>query len=294
MNKLFKLILSLAVVLSIFVLSFKVKATDDDEEDVEMVNLVLSDGTVMKYSGSDETILVPSTYHNPDTYFRGMWITPLSGGVSLNTKADIDTILDVMEYYNLNALIYHMRMFNDATYTSVNNPRSSYAAGSSDALIKYAIEECHKRGIEFHAWLNPYRCASSGVTNIASITSKYTSFPNNPASKAENLLMNSSGGVIMNPGLPEVRSFIVDTCMEIIEKFDVDAIHFDDYFYITGVDDSETREKYNTNNLSVDDFRREQVDLFIKELHDEKALFPMYDTTSGISMLVSWPHEKKA
>ena len=273
MNKILKRFLSLVLIFSIIFLCTSINVRADGEDEVEMVNLVLSDGTVMKYSGSDEVILVPSEYHNPDTYFRGMWITPLSGGVSLNTKADVDQVLDVMEYYNLNALIYHMRMFNDATYTSTNNPRSSYASGSSDEVIRYAIAECHKRGIEFHAWLNPYRCASSGITNITSITNKYASFSNNPAHDAKNLLMNSSGGVIMNPGLPEVRTFIVDTCMEIIEKFDVDAIHFDDYFYISGVDDTETQAKYNTENLSLGDFRRQQVDLFIKQLHDEMTKY---------------------
>ena len=72
--------------------------------------------------------------------------------------------------------------------------------------------------------------------------------------------------IILDPGIPEVRDFIVDTCMEIVENYDIDAIHFDDYFYISGADDSKTREKYNTEGLSLGDFRRKQVDLFIEDL----------------------------
>ena len=75
--------------------------------------------------------------------------------------------------------------------------------------------------------------------------------------------------IILDPGIPSNRDFIVDTCMEIVENYDVDAIHFDDYFYISGSEDSATRAKYNTENLSIGDFRRKQVDLFIEDLSNE-------------------------
>lgn len=71
---------------------------------------------------------------------------------------------------------------------------------------------------------------------------------------------------ILNPGIPKVRDFIVDTCMEVVNNYDVDAIHFDDYFYASGINDASTIAKYNTEGLSTSDFRRKQVDLFIKDL----------------------------
>ncbi|MCK9537109.1 MAG: family 10 glycosylhydrolase, partial [Bacilli bacterium] len=79
-------------------------------------------------------------------------------------------------------------------------------------------------------------------------------------------LLKAGGGIILNPGEPVVRDFIVNTCLEVVEKYDVDAIHFDDYFYADKVDDTATRAKYNTDGLSVEDFRRLQVDLFIEQL----------------------------
>ena len=242
--------------------------------------LYLSNGTPMYYKGTDTPVMIPDSFEMQETYYRGCWVTPLAGCVpkctdsSINSyKNEILEMFDVMEYYNLNALIFHIRIYNDALYPSDLNPKSSYMQTSQD-LLPWIIEECHKRGIEFHAWLNPYRVKSSGGTTVEEEANKIKAkCPANVGSNPDNLLINSSGGVILNPGIPEVRDFIVDSCMEVIEKYDVDAIHFDDYFYITGVDDSSTQAKYNTENLSEGDFRRKQVDLFIKQLSEEMSAY---------------------
>ena len=253
----------------LFLLLFTSTKVQADEQ------LYLSNGTAMYYKGTDDPVMIPDSFKMQETYYRGCWITPLAGGLpSCNDssitkyKNEIKEMFDVMEYFNLNALIFHIRIMNDALYPSELNPRSNYLNTTED-LLPWVIEECHKRGIEFHAWLNPYRVKSSGGSTAQEEANKIKAkCPANVGSKAENLLVNSSGGVILNPGEPEVRKFIVDTCMEVIEKYDVDAIHFDDYFYITNVDDSATREKYNPDNLSLDDWRRLQVDLFIKDLSE--------------------------
>lgn len=130
--------------------------------------------------------------------------------------------------------------------------------------LEYVITEAHKRGIEFHAWLNPYRIGST-YGSKQEVADAYSAYPNNPASNENNVLIGSPLQ-ILDPGIPEVREFIIDTCLEIVENYDVDAIHFDDYFYADGIDDSETRAKYNTEGLSVSDFRRKQVDTFIYNL----------------------------
>ena len=267
MAKIRKVLIALVIAVFIFMVS-GVKTKADDQ-------LYLSDGTPMYYKGTNIAVTIPDSFKMQETYYRGCWVTPLAGCLPkcadnnssiLSYKEEILEMFDVMEYYNLNALIFHIRIYNDALYPSELNPKSSYMATSQD-LLPWIISECHKRGIEFHAWLNPYRVKSSGGSSVTEEASKIKAkCPANVGSNPDNLLINSSGGVILNPGIPEVRDFIVDTCMEVIEKYDVDAIHFDDYFYITGVDDSSTQAMYNTENLSEGDFRRKQVDLFIEQL----------------------------
>lgn len=267
MNKIKRILMTLVLLLmlvSIFSFGTTVRA---DEQ------LYLSDGTAMYYKGTNIAVMIPDSFEMQETYYRGCWVTPLAGCVPKCSDSSIESykkeileMFDVMEYYKLNALIFHIRIYNDALYPSKLNPKSSYMTTSTD-LLPWVIEESHKRGIEFHAWLNPYRVKSSGGTTVSEEASKIKAkCPANVGSNPDNLLINSSGGVILNPGIPEVRDFIVDTCMEVIEKYNVDAIHFDDYFYITGVDDSSTQAKYNTDNLSEGDFRRHQVDLFIEQL----------------------------
>ena len=208
-----------------------------------------------------------------DRYYRGVWVTPLAGSVPSCTNSNIESykkailkMYDVMEFYGLNSLVFHIRINNDALYSSKLNPKSPYYTSDTD-LLPWVIEEAHKRGIEFHAWLNPYRIKSSGGGTVEEEASKIQAkCPANIGSNPQNLLRNSKGGVILNPGIPEVREFIIDTCMEVVENYDVDAIHFDDYFYIESVDDSETMAKYNPDNMAKDDWRRHQVDLFIEGL----------------------------
>ena len=240
-------------------------------------DLVLSNGKTIYYKNTDIAVQIPDEYEMQDQYFRGAWVTPLAGSIpSFSTeakyKAEIQEMLDVLEYYNCNAVIFHIRIMNDALYPSELNPRSGYLNTSLD-MLPYVIDECHKRGIEFHAWMNPYRVTASGG-DVNKIANNYKSkAPKNPASDVANLLSNSSGGVILNPALPNVRQFIIDTVIEVMENYEIDAIHFDDYFYITGVEDDSFYQASNPNNLSKSDWRREQVDIFIKDLHDAMKKF---------------------
>ena len=265
--KLFKLkklmfILSLVI---IFMVTISVGASTSTHK------LITSNGTTVYYSGTDEAVMIPDQYELQAQYLRGAWVTPLAGSIPTYTteakyKQEITEMLDVLEYYNCNAVMFHIRIMNDALYPSGLNPASSYMNTSND-LLTYVISECHKRGIEFHAWMNPYRVKSSGATSLGTIATSYKSkAPKNPASSVDNMLINSAGAVILNPGLQNVRDFIVDTCMEVIENYDVDAIHFDDYFYISDVDDESLYQSSNPNNLGKSDWRREQVNLFIEKL----------------------------
>ncbi len=210
--------------------------------------------------------------------FRAAWVSYYTGDVSYKNETDykrqIDTILDALEYYHMNAIIFHIRANHDAWYRSkLNKVNSQLVNVDFDVFdpLEYVITESHKRGIEFHAWLNPYRIGST-YQSASDIANAFAAYPHNPASDANQVLLGTTLQ-ILNPGIPEVRDFIVETCMEIVENYDVDAIHFDDYFYADGIDDSATRAKYNTKNLSVANFRREQVDQFIYQLKNSLDAF---------------------
>ena len=237
---------------------------------------IVINGSTIKYRTTGEVVQINKQHDPTGGEFRGVWVSALTSDISGYTteeayKKQMIDVLENMEVYNLNVMIFHVRMMNDACYESKYNSWSSYYNTNPDKdMLPWLIEECHKRGIEFHAWMNPYRVTTNVAQSLEECAKKYKS--TNAASKAKNLLKASSC-IILNPGEPEVRDFLVNTCMELVENYDVDAIHFDDYFYAAGIDDSETVRKYNTNNLSIDDFRRLQVDLFIEDLHNKLTDF---------------------
>ncbi len=217
-----------------------------------------------------------ATYNEPETEFRAAWVSSYIGEIEFQSidkyKESVDNILDILEYYNMNAIVFHIRATHDAWYNSEINKLNPQLVGldfeTFDPLA-YIIEESHKRGIEFHAWLNPYRISKSDLYSTKEeIVEAYKDYPTNPASNPDNILLGESIH-ILDPGRPEVREFIIDTCMEVVENYDVDAIHFDDYFYAKGINDYTTRSIYNTSGLSIADFRREQVTTFIRDLKSE-------------------------
>ena len=213
-----------------------------------------------------------TTYEGKTQELRAVWVSHFAGDVhayqdEASYKEEILGILNNMEVMGFNTIIFHVRTHNNALYKSELNPLASFwSKVNFDEFdpLEWMIEECHARGIEFHAWMNPYRISTNGTT------SHYVSGAvpeGNPVLDSNNLLQ-SGDSIILDPGIPEVRDYIVESCMEVIENYDVDAIHFDDYFYISGCDDTTTRNKYNTEGLSLGDFRRKQVDLFIEKLSD--------------------------
>ncbi|MFA6889829.1 MAG: family 10 glycosylhydrolase [Bacilli bacterium] len=228
------------------------------------------------YRNQTTEVMIPTEYTAQKTEFRAVWVSPLVGDVGLYTndgvfKSELLGVLDVMESFHLNAIVFHVRIMHDALYASKLNIKSNYIAGANFEqwdYLEWFISECHRRGIEFHAWLNPYRITNS-QTSLEFITSKYAKYSFNPASKADNVIIGNSGA-ILNPGEPAVRKFVIDTCMELIENYNIDAIHFDDYFYASmpANSDYSTYLKYKSNSqtTNINDWRREQIDLFIEQL----------------------------
>lgn len=230
-------------------------------------NLYVNGRKITYSDGSD--VIINTEFITKGTEFRGVWVSPLTGDITgystqAQYKRQIIEVLETMEAYNFNAMIFHVRIMNDALYESEYNSWSSYYNKDPnwDAL-PWIIEECHKRGIEFHAWMNPYRVTTNVSKSLEDIAKEHKT--SNAAHYTDNLLKGSSC-VILDPGKQEVRDFLVDTCMELVEKYDVDAIHFDDYFYTKGIDDTNTYIQNNPNGLSIANWRREQINLFIEDL----------------------------
>ena len=227
-------------------------------------------GNNMTYRNSSEKVYQLEEYNYPTSQLRAVWVSAFVSDVpryqsETQFKTALNAVLDNMESMGMNAIVYHLRTHNNAMYKSELNPLATWYNGVNfDEFdpTAWLIEECHKRGIEFHAWLNPYRVSTNGSIPYNAVGEIPAG---NPALDSSNLIQVGNN-IILDPGIPSNRDFIVDTCMEIVENYDVDAIHFDDYFYISGSVDDATRAKYNTENLSVGDFRRKQVDLFIEDL----------------------------
>lgn len=144
-------------------------------------------------------------------------------------KEEYIQLLDRLQELGMNTVFVQVRPKADALYKSSINPWSDILTGTQGKdpgydPMAFMIEETHKRGMEFHAWLNPYRVTTSG-TNINALAQ------NHPARLNPNWVISYDNRLYYNPALPEVQQHIADTVAEIVMKYDVDGIHFDDYFY---------------------------------------------------------------
>lgn len=210
-----------------------------------------STGSDLTYRNSSEKVYGLSEYDYPTAEYRAVWVSTFVGDLPSYTtesafKASANTLLNNMVDMGMNAIVFHIRTHNNALYNSDLNPLASWwSRVDFDVFdpLEWLITECHARGIEFHAWMNPYRLGSQYVGEIPA---------GNPANDPSQIL-----GSILDPGSQTVRDFLVDTCMEVIDRYDVDAIHFDDYFYVSGV----------AGNISANQ-KRANVDAFIHQLSD--------------------------
>lgn len=191
---------------------------------------------------------------------------------AINTqKAGLIAILDKLKEANMNATFLQVRPMADALYQSSYEPWSSFISAQRgddpgwDPLA-FAIEEAHKRGIELHAWINPYRYSSSSATHGNLPTDYANTHP-------EWLIDYGSSIKILNPGIPEVRQRITDIVKEIVTKYkDLDGIVFDDYFYANGKTtdamDQPQYTLYNPDNLGRADWRRQNVNKMVKDVYN--------------------------
>ncbi len=218
--------------------------------------------------------------NSPKREFRGVWVATVANiDFPSSSKLDGETqkkewiqLMEDFKAAGMNAVVAQIRPAGDAFYPSDLVPWSKYLTGKQGSSpvpfydpLAFMIEEAHKRGIEFHAWLNPYRATMNLKTD--ELSSKHQ-FKKNP-----NWFVQYGGRYYFNPGEPEVINHINEVVKEIVEKYDVDAIHFDDYFYpykVKGQEfpDQAAFEKYGQEFLEIGDWRRHNVDVLIETLSE--------------------------
>lgn len=212
---------------------------------------------------------------------RGVWVATVSNlnYPSLPTtdsevlKREAIEILDNIENMGLNTVYLQVRPTADAFYKSKYYPWSRFLTGTQGTApnnnfdpLQFWITEAHNRGMELHAWINPYRVTKQGPGETAPDPSTFSA--DNPAKLHPDWLIKySDKNYYFNPGIPEVRNLVISGVLEIVDNYDIDGIHFDDYFYPgTDFKDSDTFAKYGTGFANLDDWRRENVNILIRDL----------------------------
>lgn len=194
--------------------------------------------------------------------------TGTSSSVITKQKNELTDYLDQMVATNMTSICFQVRSMCDAMYPSSYEPWSSYLTGSRGTNpgwdpLAFCVEECHKRGIECYAWVNPYRY-STGSTWTTS---------QDKALENGGYILTYGSTKILNPGLEYCRQRIVNVCEEIITNYAVDGILFDDYFYPNGIPESSSAEDYSLwknsgTSLSFGNWRRANVNQMVKDVYD--------------------------
>jgi len=185
-------------------------------------------------------------------------------------QEDFIKLLDYYRSLNFNAVIVQIRTSGDAFYVSKYSPWSRYLTGKEGQKpntkvdpLSWMVLEAHRRGMEFHAWLNPYRATMDLKTR--SLNSQHDFF------KHPKWMIKYDGRYYYNPGLPEVRAHLVNVIREVVQNYDIDAIHFDDYFYPfkhqLAFNDAVSFKKYGKPCQKLDDWRRDNISKLICEVN---------------------------
>ena len=224
-----------------------------------------------------------------DTYLkrevRGAWMATVyqidwptkAGYLSTDRRQqqkEMQEYLDILAAANLNAIYFQVRPMADALYKSSYEPWSSYLTGTRGRAVSwdpltFVVDECHKRGMECHAWVNPYRWATTEAG--------WTTAKDKELKDAGMLISftNSSGATtwILNPALKETNERIVNVCRELIQNYDIDGIIFDDYFYPSGMPTTSAATDYldyknSGTKLSYGDWRRKNVNGMVADVYN--------------------------
>ena len=241
----------------------------------------------------------------PKHEMRAVWIAtvanidwPSKPGLTVEQqKKEFIELLDLAKSYNMNTVVFQVRPAADAFYNSPYEPWSQWLMGRQGQKpepfydpLSFASTECRKRGLDLHVWINPYR-AVSDISNFVA--------PDHITKIHPEWFLTYGKIKYFNPALPETRNFVARVISDIVRRYDIDAVHMDDYFYpyrIAGVEfpDGEAFQRYKGTFATTrkEEWRRHNVDLIIKQLHDSiKAIKPWVEF--GISPFGVWRNKDK-
>ena len=234
-------------------------------------------GKPVRYAGNYSAAQVDLPRYRPRSKeLRGVWVATVENldfpvhRTAAEFKRDYIKIVDDLAGANFNAVIFQVRPTCDAFYPSKINSWSQSLAGADGAGIRgfdplrFMVTEAHKRGLEFHAWFNPYRV--TGNTKLSKAAYLKTLSPKNFARRNPHLVLcvpQPGGGnlLLLDPGEPDVMRHIVETVREVVTNYQIDAVHFDDYFYpYSGFADQDAATyKRCGGKMKLDDWRRNNV-----------------------------------
>ena len=255
-------------------------------------------------SGNDSPDIPPpgggGEVEMPAKEFRAVWLATV-GKMDWPASFDMATqkeeyiqYLDLFKQYNINAVVVQIRPTADAFYSSGFEPWSEFIAGERGKnpgydVLQFMIEEAHKRDLEFHAWMNPFR-----ITNNANT---YKPVPGYASDEHPEWSMRYGNLLMFRPALPEVRQHFLNVIKELITKYDVDGVHFDDYFYPypskgVEIDDAADYARYGEGYSNIEDFRRGNVNQMIEAIH--KLIVNEHPgILFGISPYAAWRHRSQ-
>ena len=216
----------------------------------------------------------------PKREFRGVWVATVANidwpsSSKLNSLAQQQELVNILEAHHrtgINAVMLQVRPAADALYGKSREPWSQWLTGKQGKLpdpmydpLEFAVKEAHKRGMELHAWFNPYRATfSAGDKGISN---------DHITKQKPDWFFTYAGRKLFNPGLPEVREYIIRVILDVVDNYDIDGVHLDDYFYpypIAGqrIDDAQTFADHPDGFTDIKEWRRHNVDTLIHALSD--------------------------
>ncbi len=234
---------------------------------------------------------------SPKREFRATWLAtvwaidwPKSTNVTTQ-KSELTTILDNLVAANMNAVCFQVRGLGDVMYQSDLEPWNKVLTGTRGKdpgydPLAFAIEEAHKRGLELHAWINPFRYESTSGSHGTSDPVR----KNHP----DWLITYNNGsfsGTLFDPGLPEVRDYVVKVVKEVVDNYDIDGVIFDDYFYPYGgttTEDAASKAAYKPSNMTDTEWRCDNIDKTMKGVYDMIAASKRPWVRFGISPFGTW------
>lgn len=242
----------------------------------------------------------------PKRELRAAWLSTFlnldwpstSKGTVQEVKDSVIKLLDLQQQTGINAIYFQVRSECDAVYPSSIEPWSASVTGTQGIApaagfdpLQFMIDECRKRGIEIHAWFNPYR-AVNNYNSIGSYASSHV------ANQHHEWLLAQGSLRILNPGIPAVRDYVLKVVMDVLRRYDVDGIHYDDYFYpypgagntSSRFNDDATFAAYARGFSNKNDWRRDNINLFIQRSYDSiKAVKPW--VKFGVSPFGIWRNQ---